>query len=458
MKLKKIVVSLFAAGMVASPLAHATNGMLMEGYGPIATGMGGASMAYDNGAAGMANNPATLGLMADGESRLDVAVGGLHPDVVSKMAGMPNANSGGTAYYMPAGGWVKKDGALSYGVGVFAQGGMGTEYSAADWVGAGSGKPSRSEVSVGNVIVPVAYNVSPDFNIAGSLSLVWGGMDLQMAMSGAQMGGLAAGGNMAVTGGPIVAGLGAFMGGAGNAAYFNFSDGSPFTGKANSAGWSGKLGMTYKVNNQFTVGATYHSKTSLGDMVADGAQVSMIDTAGAIGPAGATYLFNGKVTVVDFQFPEVYGIGMAVQASDDLMVAVDYKRVGWARVMKNFHMTFVSADMGGLNMDMKMPQNWVDQDVFNIGFAYKTSPQLTLRAGMNLANNPVPDSFVHPLFPATVKDHYTLGAGYVLDKESEINGSFTYVPKVTVTAPAAAGGYSIDHSQMNWQLMYTHRF
>jgi len=41
MKLKKIVVSLFAAGMVASPFAHATNGMLMEGYGPIATGMGG---------------------------------------------------------------------------------------------------------------------------------------------------------------------------------------------------------------------------------------------------------------------------------------------------------------------------------------------------------------------------------------------------------------------------------
>jgi long-chain fatty acid transport protein len=457
MKIKKIVLSLFAAGMAVSPLAHATNGMLMEGYGPIATGMGGASMAYDNGAAGMANNPATLGLMADEESRLDVAIGGLHPDVVSRMTGMPNANSGGTAYYMPAGGWVKKSGGLAYGVGVFAQGGMGTEYSAADWVGAGSGLPSRSEVSVGNVIVPVAYSVSPDFNIAGSLSLVWGGMDLQMAMSGGQMLGLAAGGNLTATGAGAAA-LGPFMGGAGNAAYFNFSDGSPFTGKANSTGWSGKLGMTYKVSEQVTVGATYHSKTSLGDMATDGAQVSMIDTAGAIGPAGTTYTLNGRVTVVNFQFPEVYGLGMAVQASDDLMVAVDYKRVGWAKVMKDFHMTFSSTGLGGLNMDMKMPQNWVDQDVFNIGFAYKTTPQLTLRAGANLANNPVPDSTVNPLFPATVKNHYTLGAGYVLDKTSEINASFAYVPKVTVTAPPAAGGYSIDHSQMNWQLMYSHRF
>jgi len=454
MRIKKVVVSLFAAGMVASPLAHATNGMLMEGYGPIATSMGGASMAYDNGAAGMANNPATLGLMDEGESRLDVAIGGLHPDVVSKMAGMPNANSGGTAYYMPAGGWAKKAGGLAYGVGVFAQGGMGTEYSAADWVGAGSGKPSRSEVSVGNVIVPVSYDVTPDFNIGGALSLVWGGMDMQMAMLGTNMAAMMGTGNLTVTApAPTMAILGGFMAGAGNVGYFNFTDGSEFTGKASSTGWAGKLGMTYKVNKQLTVGATYHSKTSLGDMKASGAKIELIAAGGA--PAGT---MTGEISVVDFQFPEVYGFGMALQATDDLMIAADYKRVGWANVMKNFHMTFSTTDFGGVYMDMKMPQNWVDQDVFNIGFAYKTSPQLTLRAGMNLANNPVPDNTVNPLFPATVKDHYTVGAGYAMDKTSEINASLTYVPKVTSTAPAAAGGYSIDHGQMNWQLMYTHRF
>ncbi len=135
-----------------------------------------------------------------------------------------------------------------------------------------------------------------------------------------------------------------------------------------------------------------------------------------------------------------------------------HSHVGWAKVMKDFHMTFNSADMGGIAMDMRMPQNWKDQDVFNLGFAYKTSPAVTLRAGMNLANNPVPDTTVNPLFPATIKNHYTGGVGYAMDKVSEINVSATYVPRVTVTAPAAAGGYSIDHSQLNWQFMYTHRF
>jgi long-chain fatty acid transport protein len=300
--------------------------------------------------------------------------------------------------------------------------------------------------------------VTPDFNIGGSLDLVWGGMDLQMAMGQPQMMGLFAAGNLTATGAGAAA-LPGFFGSASNVGYFNFTDGSDFTGKANATGWAGKLGMTYKVNNQFTIGATYHSKTSLGDMAADGAQVSFIDNGGTMGgPAGAVYTLNGTVTIVDFQFPEVYGLGVAVQASDDLMVAVDYKRIGWANVMKNFHMTFSSADMGGINMDMKMPQNWVDQDVFNIGFAYKTSPQLTLRAGANLANNPVPDNTVNPLFPAIIKNHYTFGAGYAMDKVSEVNASLSYVPKVSVTAPAAAGGYSIDHSQLNWQLMYTHRF
>ena len=457
MKFKKIVVSLFAAGMLASPLVHATNGMLMEGYGPISVGMGGASMAFDNGTAGMANNPATLGLAADGTSRLDVALGGLHPDIVSRMAGMPDANSGGTAYYMPAAGWVKKQGALAYGVGVFAQGGMGTEYTATDWIGAGSGRQSRSEVSVGNLIVPVSYDVTPDFNIGGSLDLVWSGMDLQMAMSSAQMGGLAASGNL-TAGGAGAAGLPFFLGGATNVGYFNFSNGSSFTGKASATGWAGKLGMTYKVNKQLTMGASYHAKTSLGDMTTGGAQMLMIDNAGTMGgAAGTAYTLTGDISVVNFQFPETYGVGLAYQATDDLMVVADYKRIGWSKVMKDFHMTFSSADMGGLNMDMRMPQNWKDQDVFNIGFAYRTSPALTLRAGMNLAGNPVPDNTVNPLFPAIVKDHYTIGAGYAFDKVSEVNASLVYAPKVTATAPAASGGYSIDHSQMNWQLMYTHR-
>ena len=62
--LKTILRLTSVAALVATGLpALATNGMNMEGYGPISTGMGGASQALDHGTAAMAQNPATLALM-----------------------------------------------------------------------------------------------------------------------------------------------------------------------------------------------------------------------------------------------------------------------------------------------------------------------------------------------------------------------------------------------------------
>jgi len=93
--------ALCAAILPLIPLTvGATNGMNMEGYGPIAAAMGGASMAYDNGSAAMMNNPATLGMMKEGD-RLDAFFGFLGPDVESEAGGM-TAKSDGDAYYMPA--------------------------------------------------------------------------------------------------------------------------------------------------------------------------------------------------------------------------------------------------------------------------------------------------------------------------------------------------------------------
>ena len=116
-------------------------------------------------------------------------------------------------------------------------------------------------------------------------------------------------------------------------------------------------------------------------------------------------------------------------------------------------MHFSSTEMGGLEMDLAMPQNWKDQDVIALGAAFQTTKELVLRVGANIADNPVPDSTVNPLFPATIKSSYTLGAGYAFNKVSSVNVSLDYAPKVSVTSPA---GYTIDHSQTNWQLMYSH--
>ena len=117
-------------------------------------------------------------------------------------------------------------------------------------------------------------------------------------------------------------------------------------------------------------------------------------------------------------------------------------------------MRYDSSGMGG-SVSFALPQNWKDQTVLNLGAAWKASDVLTLRAGLNLADNPIPNDYVNPLFPATVKSHATLGVGYKLSAAGDFNASLTMAPKVTVTTPQ---GIDISHAQTNWQFMYSHRF
>ena len=433
--------------LLAAGSAHATNGMLMEGYGPISTGMGGASQAIDHGNAGMAQNPATLGMLADGTARLDVAFGILGPDVKSSMTGMPTAKSGGTSYLMPAFGYTRRNGALTYGIGMFAQGGMGTEYDATSFLAAGSGSPVRSELGVGNVIFPLAYQVNSNLTVGGTLKFMWSSLDLLMAASPAQLGSM-------VTGGAGALG-GAIAGGALNTANWariNFSDENDFTGAAKSTGFGAALGATYKVNKDVTMGASYQFKSALDDMKTARSAASM--TANPGGAPTATFTDNGQITVIDFQMPSVFALGASWQAGPALLLAADVKYIGWADSMKSFKMRYDSSGMGG-SVDFSMPQNWKDQTVLNLGMAWKANDALTLRAGLNLADNPIPDTYVNPLFPATVKNHVTLGLGYKVSAAGDFNMSVTMAPKVTVTSGA---GVEISHAQTNWQFMYSHRF
>jgi long-chain fatty acid transport protein len=460
---------LMGSASVLMPAAvFATNGMNLEGYGPIATGMGGASMAYDNGTAAMMNNPATLGLMPEG-NRLDVALGYLGPHIKAS-AGGQEAKSSADAFYMPAIGWVQKSGQMSYGVGVFAQGGMGTEYSADSFLAAGSGEKVRSELAVGRFLVPVAYNVNDKFTLGGSLDFVWASLDLKMALNGQQFQDLASTHQYGSATGSMVDILnGAFGGGqltALNWARFDFSDNNMFTGAAKATGLAAKIGGVYKVDDQLSIGAAYHSKTSLGDMETNGATVSMNVAGPGVGGVPVTIPVTGKIKVIDFQWPQMIGLGVAYHATEKLMLVFDYKWINWQDTMKDFKMTF-TADanqsnpfaagfgLGGQSLDATLFQKWKDQNVFMIGAGYQLNPEWVLRAGLNIANNPIPDKYMNPLFPAIETNHVTLGAGYMISKASTVDASFTYAPEVSQTN---GGGVKVTHSQTNAQVMYSYRF
>ncbi|OOZ40152.1 hypothetical protein BOW53_08895 [Solemya pervernicosa gill symbiont] len=418
--------------------ANATNGMNLEGYGPIATGMGGASMAYDNGTAAVMNNPATLGLMEDGDGRFDAALGMLGPDVTA--TGASAADSDGTMYWMPALGYAVREGNLTYGIGVFSQGGMGTDYDTDTWPAMGEAQEVRSEVGVGRLILPVAFNVNDQLTLAGSADLVWAGMDLRMSMPCSSLGGMVTGATDAFTAFACDAPNG-FPGGGTDIAQLDFSDDSRFTGAAKGYGLAGKLGIHYQANDVLAVGATFHSRTYMSDL-----------DAGVNFWGNGGILMTGDITVKNFQWPSTFALGVSVTPSDKVQLAMDVKRIRWSETMKNFEMTFSNA---GGSMDFAMPMNWEDQTVVSLGGSFAVSDAVTLRAGYNKGTNPVPNSTLNYLFPATPENHVTLGLGYVLEDDSEINVSYA---RALMQTDTSGSGVKIDHAQNNFQFMYSAKF
>ena len=103
-----------------------------------------------------------------------------------------------------------------------------------------------------------------------------------------------------------------------------------------------------------------------------------------------------------------------------------------------------------------MKQEWDDQTVVKLGVAHDVSNKLTVRGGLNLAKNPVPDAYLNPLFPAIVENHVTGGFTYAVNKAGKVSTSLAYVPEVKQTNSNT--GLTSIHSQTNLQLMYSYEF
>lgn len=472
--LHRILTALILAVGASSPLV-ATNGMNMEGYGPIATALGGASLAYDNGTAGLINNPATLGLMVE-QARLDLALGVLGPKInVTSPATTPNifnvpanqkASSTARAFFMPAMGYTRRAGNFVYGLGVFGQGGMGCEYDANSWRGLGFGLKNRTEVSVGRVIVPLVYRVNDKLQIAATADFIWAGMDLKMAMSGNQFFDLVMPSSQRFgrASGSIVQSFGQILstlphGSSVDYAYFDFANGSPFTGEARGYGYAGKVGLVYQAGKDLSFGLTYHTQTALNDLTARGDTLSFQLNIPGMGHLPQS--LTGDFRIRNFQWPAMLGGGLAWHPAPRWMIAFDLREIFWKSVMNDFAVSFTASSaasngpFAGQTLDAVLFQDWKDQTVVQLGAAFEATDKLTLRFGGNFANNPVPDTYLNCLFPAIVKNHLTAGFGWKFDARSSVDFSATYGFKVdTVNGSGAA----VSHSQTNAQFMYSYRF
>lgn len=425
MKIKKIVASLFAVGMMASPLANATNGYFSHGYGMKAKGMGGAATAMSSDAMGGANNPASMVWVGD---RLDVGIDWFSPKRAASRTGSTGGandaavNSSSNNFFVPEFGYNHMmDSNMSLGVTVYGNGGMNTDYQGAQLTTAGCGFPGGTAAVTQNILcgtgklgvnleqLIIAPTIAYKFNNTNSIGVS-----------------------------PLfvyqhfgAAGLDAFGGLSSNGAALTNQ------GHESSTGWGVRLGWQGKITDGVTLGAVYSPKVSMGKFA---------KYAGLFADAGG------------FDIPMNWNLGVAFDATPAVKVALDYQHIAYGGVKSIANTAAVSVigapgtapcapvpfgsgtnvgDARCLGGSAGMGFGWSDVNVIKLGVEYKYNESLILRAGINHGSNPIRsgEQTFNIIAPGVVTDHYTLGMTYGFSKDSEVTVAYMHAQEKSVSGP-----------------------
>ncbi len=405
MRVKKLVVAMFAAGMVASPLANATNGDEMMAVGSQSTALGGTGVAHFMGAESVWANPAMLGKSKGAEVTGGIVL--FTPKVanngVPSMGGVSADSSASTSYIPDVSYSSRINDGLSYGIAVAGIAGMGVNYTGAP---SGTHIKAKSALSILRVIPTIAYNTK---NYGVGLSPVFqsGSLMLSYNASGMSMG--------------VV-----------NAAESADTN--------SNFGYS--LGGYFDVTSSLTVAASYQSEIA----AKYGTQLSAAGTG--FGLTGASAFGD------DLNQPAEVKAGIAYAMSDSVTLTADYKQIQWgsAKGYKDFNWK----DQTIVAIGAKYAANgyWL-----GLGYNSGNDPIENLASGVY--RRECINFFNNMFFPAVVTNSYTFGGGYEISKAFAIEASAVITPEVTKTTPVTGffgGSNTTKHSQQSYSASLRYKF
>ena len=409
MKLRKSIKLAVIAACCAPTFALATNGYFSHGYGIKAKGMAGASTATASDTMGGAVNPAKMVFVGN---RVDFGADLFSPRrSVSRQGetafgGIYNGTADSDSHYfvIPEFGYNKLlNPNLSLGVTVYGNGGMNTDFNTPlagpPFAACGTANANmllgcgRLGVDMMQLIIAptVAYKLNDRHAIGISPLLGYQRFKVD--------------------------GLQAFQGISSAAASVTNKGYDESTGVGVRVGWMGKLSDTV------SVGAAYSPKMGM----------SNFDTyRGLFANSG------------EFDIPENYSAGIAVQATPKTLIAFDIQQINYSEIP--------SIANGVLNSLVAPPANplgspggsgfrWQDMTVFKLGVEHQYDQNWTLRAGVNYGKGPIGtsanDISFNIIAPGVVETHLTLGLTYKTKSGGELSVSYMHALSKTVTGPSA---------------------
>lgn len=402
-----VLMTALAVALALSGAAHATNGMNMISYGGQEGGMAGASLGVSNNAMAMNNNPAGLTQIPNNE--LDLGFSLLMPKLTHQ--DMVGNDKGGedNRFPLPSFGYAHNLDRFVIGIGVFAQGGMGADFKGLN-TAFGTQDDTYTNVRYLKVTPALAWRINNKWSVGAALNIGYSDMTMEFFPN------------------TMVPGMFAGM---------ELRD-------VYSYGYGGKFGVMYQPNSMVSIGAVYTTE-------------SVLDyDHGSITFAG---LGKYDAKVDGFTWPQSLGVGIAIRPTPRLLLAADVTWYNWSKAMDKVSIkSNAPAPFDQVDFNMK----WNDQTVFAIGAAYQLTDRLTVRAGYNYGNNPVPEEHLSPLFPAITEQHVAGGIGYKFSERWALDAAVEHAFEKSLTynnpeAPFGPGAVE-KHSQTTIHLMLSHRW
>jgi len=382
--------------------AQATDGYFSQGYGMKSAGMGGASVAMTDNAFAGANNPAIASWAGD---RMEVGLTVFMPSRGMQRTGgtalqPASVDSDSNTFYIPEFGYNRTISPhWAVGLTVYGNGGMNTDYAGRNYnCGAGANSANvlcgtgRLGVDLQQLIIAptIAYKISDNQSVGFSPLLI-----KQIFKAD---------------------GLQGFSLMSGDAAHLTNS------GYANSDGVGMRVGYLGKITPGLSVGASYAPKASMS---------KFSQYAGLFAGGG------------NFDIPENYAAGISFQLTPSVQLAADYQAIKYGGVTSIGNPSTNAAPLGAANGP---GFGWTDINVYKIGVEWQVAPQLQLRAGVNVCDDPVNSANVtfNILAPGVMTNHYTLGGTYALDQKTELTFAYVYASSNSVTGASLYNGMGMS--------------
>lgn len=417
MKRLSIVLTAFALAPLASGPAYATNGYFAHGYGTACKATAGACVALSQDALAAATNPAAIAFLGH---RYDVGAGLFNPNREYSIRGLPSGfrgtfglppgsvASGSRLFLIPHLGanWTLGD-SRAFGVAVYGNGGMNTDYPARTFHGA-----SPTGVDLSQLFLAPSFAMKLDARNAVGITALMAYQRFEAR------------------------GTQAFAVYSSNPRMLSNND------HDNSFGAGLRVGYLGRWSDRFSVGASYQTKVYMG----------AFDSYSG--------LFAGKG---DFDIPDNWVVGIAVKPSGTLTVLADVQQVRYSRVASVGNPmlpNMTSVRMG----DVAGPGfGWRDMTIYKLGLQARSSGDWTWRAGYSYGEQPVPPSEVlfNILAPGVEEHHASVGFSKALSNGRILSLSLMRAFSKTVTGPnpmEAPGRQSIDLKMNQWELELSFAF